>query len=349
MRGRLQKAVTESRIALDLAMGAPPGTDLSYIQSLALNKAWSIAEDTLDFIARLIDQVKPQFILEFGSGVSTIFMALCCQKLSPDCLLISIDHDPEYAKSTARQLQVLAVEAKSRLQVAPLVVRDFGGKHLPAYFLEEADIAVSMPADLVLIDGPPLILGGREGVLYQAMSFVRPGTIILLDDANRTQELETIAKWQDNLGEAIEVKHFQNFAKGLAAIVVRQPVTREKLWFHRLNLTSKEIAGIIPRRSRVILVDETQWTGSLDGDIRIIPFLEHRGQYWGAPPDDQVAVSELERLRAAGAEFLVFGWPAFWWFSHYRLFHEYLNANFPCVLQNDRLVVFDLRDRALHP
>ena len=40
---------------------------------------------------------------------------------------------------------------------------------------------------------------------------------------------------------------------------------------------------------------------------------------------------------------MVFTWPAFWWLDAYPRLQRYLVAGFRCVLQNDRVVVFDLR------
>lgn len=34
---------------------------------------------------------------------------------------------------------------------------------------------------------------------------------------------------------------------------------------------------------------------------------------------------------------------AFWWFDYYAAFSKYLHSNLPQVLQNERLVVFNLR------
>jgi hypothetical protein len=41
----------------------------------------------------------------------------------------------------------------------------------------------------------------------------------------------------------------------------------------------------------------------------------------------------------------VFLWPAFWWLDYYNAFHYYLVSNFPCVLRNDWLVVFNLKSK----
>jgi hypothetical protein len=40
---------------------------------------------------------------------------------------------------------------------------------------------------------------------------------------------------------------------------------------------------------------------------------------------------------------MVFAWPAFWWLDVYQKFHHYLRSNFAPLLENERLVVFDLR------
>jgi hypothetical protein len=55
----------------------------------------------------------------------------------------------------------------------------------------------------------------------------------------------------------------------------------------------------------------------------------------------------LERQRRAGAAFLVIAWPAFWWLEYYKGFTRRLRSRFPCILENERVVAFDLR-RAAH-
>jgi hypothetical protein len=72
-------------------------------------------------------------------------------------------------------------------------------------------------------------------------------------------------------------------------------------------------------------------------------FNQHDGDYWGAPPDDNAAIAELNRLRASGATHLAVAWPALWWLKHYvRLFNE-LESTARCVLRDQRMIVFDLR------
>jgi glycosyltransferase involved in cell wall biosynthesis len=116
------------------------------------------------------------------------------------------------------------------------------------------------------------------------------------------------------------------------------------LWRQQLGVSARELAARIRPQETFILVDENP------SEIRdhlaernVLPFLERDGQYWGPPSDDETAIDELARLRKAGAEFMVFAWPAFWWLDHYSGLRDHLRSEFRCVLENDRLVVFDLR------
>jgi hypothetical protein len=110
-----------------------------------------------------------------------------------------------------------------------------------------------------------------------------------------------------------------------------------------VRAAAQELAALIPSGHTIILVDEAEFGVQVGAGHRRIPFLERDGQYWGAPPDDATAIREFERLRHAGADFMIFAWPAFWWLEYYSEFSGYLRARFPCSLENERLVVFDLR------
>jgi hypothetical protein len=113
-------------------------------------------------------------------------------------------------------------------------------------------------------------------------------------------------------------------------------------WNQRIEETRRELAGAITPGASFVFVDAAQLEAALPPARHPIPFLERAGQYWGPPEDDVVAIRELERLRSAGAAFLVFAWPAFWWLEHYLGLQRHLTA-FPQIVKNDRIVVFDLR------
>ncbi len=110
----------------------------------------------------------------------------------------------------------------------------------------------------------------------------------------------------------------------------------------RLQACRVELIELIPQSEPFVLVDEEQLRGELP-HVRAIPFLERNGEYWGPPEDDEKAIRELERLRQAGARYIAFTWPAFWWLDHYTKFYAHLRKMGRCVRRNQRLRVFDLQ------
>jgi hypothetical protein len=107
----------------------------------------------------------------------------------------------------------------------------------------------------------------------------------------------------------------------------------------------KQIAELAPPGLPFVLVDEEHLRGTLP-HTSALPFLEKDGQYWGPPPDDATAIRELERLRTAGARFVVFIWTTFWWLKHYAKFERHLRSRYRHVRENEYVVAFDLRGRA---
>jgi FkbM family methyltransferase len=131
--------------------------------------------------------------------------------------------------------------------------------------------------------------------------------------------------------------------EGQLRVDVRQ-WTRRSAWADRVYAVTQDILSLVPEDEPLVLLNEDQWWMSeVVPGRRAIPFPEHDGRYWGPPPDDSTAIRELERLRQAGARFVAVAWPAFWWLEYYADFRQYLRGRFGCVLENEDVVVFDLR------
>jgi hypothetical protein len=122
----------------------------------------------------------------------------------------------------------------------------------------------------------------------------------------------------------------------------RRRESHERL-LSQIQISVQEIERTVPPRDMMILVDQNMLAGFTDRMRPTLPFLERDGKYWGSPPDAGTAIREVERMRRSGSCFIVFAWPAFWWLDYYAEFSEYLRSHFRCVLDNDRLIAFDMR------
>ncbi len=114
-------------------------------------------------------------------------------------------------------------------------------------------------------------------------------------------------------------------------------------WFLPIHRATKELLTLVPEEERFVLI------GTYDlGDNPAIlnraprPLFERQGVDWGLPVDDSVAISEVERAQREGIRYIVFAWPSFWLFDHYRVYTSYLHSQFKCLLSNERLVIFDM-------
>lgn len=123
-------------------------------------------------------------ILECGSGLSTVVLA----KVSRQPVW-SLEHDPRWRDSTQA---ALAAHDCLQAQVLWAPLRSYG-----QYTWYDPPLAM-MPSDftLVVCDGPPSgTPGGRYGLLPMMRSRVRPGCVMLLDDAAREAEALVAERW----------------------------------------------------------------------------------------------------------------------------------------------------------
>lgn len=131
---------------------------------------------------------------------------------------------------------------------------------------------------------------------------------------------------------------------GTPALKITPPRQPGAAVARKLLETRRALSELIPQDAPFILVDEDQLRSELP-HRHALPFLEMDGHYWGPPADDAAAISELERLKQAGATRIVFVWTCFWWLEHYRGFHDYLVSRFTELEINPCLRVFHLEAR----
>ena len=190
----------------------------------ALHEALDAApSDLLRLLPALVSTLQPRHVLEFGSGVSTAVLARAATELG-DCDVTSVDHDPQLIAATS---ELIEPGCSVSLQLAPLVARVHAGRLGPSYLVDSSLFASSRPADLVLVDGPPQVLGGRATMLPVALDYAQCGSVVLFDDADRDGERDALASWEKVLGAAVEVHRPEGFTRGLAAVILVAPRTAQ--------------------------------------------------------------------------------------------------------------------------
>ncbi len=103
------------------------------------------------------------------------------------------------------------------------------------------------------------------------------------------------------------------------------------------------LEALISPGDKFIMIDQERSGLFANTDRQRIPFLERDGQYFGMPADDVGALAELERQRAAGARWVIITRDSLWAIGFYPRLMSELRAKHRCVLENDSLVVFQLR------
>ncbi|HEX5113209.1 MAG TPA: glycosyltransferase [Saprospiraceae bacterium] len=116
-------------------------------------------------------------------------------------------------------------------------------------------------------------------------------------------------------------------------------------WLKKLSRSILDIKKFVPEKSKLILADDDQW--QLADEIagrKVVHFIEKENQYWGPPANDDEAIKEIERQIRKRAGFIFFAWPSFWWFDYYKKMYSWLLDKHECVIRDERLVGFKLKE-----
>jgi len=126
-------------------------------------------------------------ILECGSGLTTIILGLLAGRRGVE--VFSLEHLPSWRSHVLDVLQKHRIPAVN-VCLSPL--RDYGD-----FFWYDPPLNIlPQQFQLIICDGPPgKTPGGRYGLLPVMKQYISNENTILLDDAHRPGEMETLEKW----------------------------------------------------------------------------------------------------------------------------------------------------------
>lgn len=178
---------------------------------------WALDRHAAEEVAAHLAATQPRTVLESGSGMSTILLAEYAARTG--ARVVSLEHNPRYARATGDQLKTRGLAGAVDLLLAELgqISTPLGPR--PWYQAELPD-----DIEFALIDGPPGSIGraGAMWALYPHLSGDHRWQV-WLDDAlltlpGRESEADAIAEWTTHLDLRAEVVPFP---KGCARITSR--------------------------------------------------------------------------------------------------------------------------------
>lgn len=192
--------------------------DLDLNESLPPLGKWVASADFLGEVVRHILEVKPKVILELGSGVSTYVIAKALQKNGVGHLY-SLDHQPAFANKTIEKLIECGVENLATVIHAPLESIELQGSQFKWYSTKDLP---DQKYDLLVVDGPPEATNplARYPALPVLSERLSDNIAIFLDDADRPDETEMLAKWKAEFPTFLQTK--RACEKGCAVLTLGQ-------------------------------------------------------------------------------------------------------------------------------
>jgi predicted O-methyltransferase YrrM len=160
---------------------------------------WAISPDFANLVISLVRECRPKVVLELGSGVSTLITAYILEE-NQEGVVISLDHDPRFAATTAAALARHGLQARATVIPAPLNPTSIHGKSYRWYTLDKPGDLDAI--DLLIVDGPPVTT--QKLARYPALPVLFPrlsaNAVILVDDAQRADETRMVNLWLQEFG-----------------------------------------------------------------------------------------------------------------------------------------------------
>lgn len=160
---------------------------------------WAASADLMvEVVERLLDE-RPATVVETGSGLSTLFLALAVRQHGLATRIVALEHHAHYAAQTRRLLERHGVADLTEVRFAPLARTHVPDHPTPWY--DESAVADLTEVGLLLVDGPPKSTG--RAARYPAVPLLRPHfsqrCTIVVDDTARKGDRAVAERWADEL------------------------------------------------------------------------------------------------------------------------------------------------------
>ncbi len=218
--------------------------------------------------------------------------------------------------------------------------------HSKQFFEVNLCLRLASRFNLVALDGELIRSGSRDSENPEPTFPLMRG----IEDASLSSEVIEAIGYLASSGSAANSSFRIWLGERLqAANQIRSKLTNSLIpgisrsWREIQREESDEIAAVIPPCSDFLYAGRGVWVPESVAGGLATPFPEKQGQFTGPPPNDTSAIDDLERKRRVGFDFFVLGRSSFWWLDFYKGFAKHLYSNYPCISEDERLIIFDLR------
>ncbi|NLI35630.1 MAG: class I SAM-dependent methyltransferase [Bacteroidales bacterium] len=160
---------------------------------------FSLQPRTITKILNEIQLRNPKIIVECGSGVSTIFIAKVLSANGGH--LYSIEHEPIWASYISQIVKTNSLSPHVTIIHANLVKYSCYGLSTLWYDNDVLNsyIPKNSLIDMLVVDGPPHKSGpmARLMTLQYFAPLLAPGSLVVLDDYNRSDEKKIVKRWKN--------------------------------------------------------------------------------------------------------------------------------------------------------
>lgn len=166
-------------------------------------RGWAAAPTTLLQLVSAVLERRPVEVVECGSGVSSLWIGYALEKIGAGHC-VCLEHEPKYAAATRENLERHGLSSIVEVRDAPLCPMELSGETFS--WFDMRSLAGLSDVGVLFVDGPP----GDTGPLARfpavpALSSILSdgGTIVVLDDSDRTDERALEERWCVEFGARV--------------------------------------------------------------------------------------------------------------------------------------------------
>ncbi|MFC2085573.1 class I SAM-dependent methyltransferase [Bacteroidota bacterium] len=167
---------------------------LEFNYTLPLLDGWAVSPDFANLICYMIYERKPEVVVELGSGVSSLIIALCLKKIGKG-KLVTVEQSKEYFSITGKYFKLYDLESNAKIIHAPVQKIDINNDSWSWYSITKNMFPGKI--DFLIVDGPSGDL--QKMARYPALPFLKDrlsdDPIVILDDGSREDEQEIVKRW----------------------------------------------------------------------------------------------------------------------------------------------------------